>query len=195
MLDMARVDLDGEHRVLLHDVPWATYVSLRDAITSPAVHMTYLHGWLEIMTKGRKHEVTTKQIARLFELFCLERDIPLFGYREMTIQSEIAACGLEPDEWYHRDRDAGEVPDLALEVVVTSPQLDKLEVYAGIGVREVWVWKNGAIEVFALRRKRYVTIRTSRLFPEVDLPRIAHYAAMADQHAALRAFRAELRKG
>src|SRR5262249_18157414 len=146
------VEVQGEHRVLLHDVPWATYVSLREAITSGSVRMTYLHGWLEIMTVGRKHEVTRKQIARLFELFCLEGDIPLYGYGHMTTQNEIAECGLEPDDWYHRDRDAGQVPDLAIEVVVTSPLLDKLEVYAGIGVREVWVWKNGAIEVFALRR-------------------------------------------
>jgi hypothetical protein len=113
----------------------------------------------------------------------------------MTTQNEVAACGLEPDEWYHRDRVAGEVPDLALEVVVSSPLLDKLEVHAGIGVREVWVWKNGAIEVFTLRRGRYDTIPTSRLFPEVDLLKIAHYAGLADQHAALRAFRSELRRG
>ncbi len=30
----------AEHRFLLHDVPWWTYVALRDALDGPAVRMT-----------------------------------------------------------------------------------------------------------------------------------------------------------
>ena len=67
---------EDEQRILLHDVPWATYVMLRDSIESAAVRMTYLKGRLEIMRPSRGHEVEKTQIARLLELFCLERDIP-----------------------------------------------------------------------------------------------------------------------
>jgi len=85
------------------------------------------------------------------------------------------------------------VPDVALEVIVTNPLLDKLEVYRGLGVREVWVYRNGRFEVHALHGERYERIATSEIFPEVDLAAIARYVAMPDQHAALRAFRDELR--
>lgn len=51
----------------------------RDAIESASVRMTYIEGTLEIMRPSRAHEVEKKQISRLLELFCLERDIPLFG--------------------------------------------------------------------------------------------------------------------
>jgi len=85
------------------------------------------------------------------------------------------------------------VPDLALEVLVTNPLLDKLEVYRGLGVREVWIYKDRRFEVRALRGDRYVRAERSEVFPEVDLEAIARHAAMPDQHAALRAFRDELR--
>ena len=140
--------VDGERRVLLGGVSWSAYVGLRDSVKSRTVHMTYLKGALEIMTVGRAHEVPRKQIARLLELFCLERGIPLFGYGGMTL-----------------------------------------------GVREVWVFqaKLGSFELFSLRGGRYERINQSEVLPEAPLDRIAHYAPEIDQHAALVAFRGELR--
>jgi Uma2 family endonuclease len=181
-----------ERRILLTNVPWSTYVVLRDTVDSAGVRMTYLRGSLEIMSPSREHEVDTKQIARLLELFCLERDIPLYGYRSTTFRREEKERGLEPDECYCRDRD-GDVPDVALEVIVTNPLLDKLEVYRGLGVREVWVFKDRAFQVLALRGDHYESIAASEVLPEVDLAMIARHATMPDQHAALRAFQDELR--
>lgn len=75
-----------EPRVVLHGVPWSTYVVLRDSVDSRGIVMTYLDGKLEIMTKSRRHEVTVDRLRRLVELFCLERDIPLHGYGQMTLR-------------------------------------------------------------------------------------------------------------
>jgi len=92
--------------------------------------MTYLEGWRENTTPSRRHEVSKKQIARLLELFCLERNIPLYGYGSTTFRKEEKQRGLEPDECYSREADR-DLPDVAIEVVVSSPALDRLEVYAG----------------------------------------------------------------
>lgn len=180
-----------ERRILLTDVPWSTYVVLCDTVDSPGVRMTYLEGALEIMSPSRKHEVSKKQISRLLELFCLERDIPLFGYGSMTVRREEKQRGFEADECYCRGDD--ELPHVALEVIVSSPLLDKLEVYRGLGVREVWVYRKARFEVHLLRGDRYERAAASEVFPEVDLAAIARYAELPDQHAALRAFRDELR--
>src|SRR5689334_22440826 len=179
--------VSDERRILLSNVPWSTYVVLRDSLDSSGVHMTYLEGSLEIMSPSREHEVDKKQIARLLELFCLERDIPLYGYGSTTFRREEKERGLEPDECYCRDRDA-QVPDIALEVVRTNPLIDKLEVYRGLGVREVWIFREGRFVVVVLRGDRYESVPTSTVFPEVDLAAIARHAVMADQHVALRAF-------
>jgi Uma2 family endonuclease len=147
---------------------------------------------LEIMSPSREHEVDKTQIARLLELFCLERDIPLFGYGSTTFRKEEKKVGLEPDECYCRGADRA-IPDIALEVIATHGAIDKLEVYRGLGVREVWLFEANAFRVLTLRDDGYEEIGASELIPEVDLARIAHYASRRDQHAALRAFRDELR--
>jgi Uma2 family endonuclease len=182
-----------EQRVLLSNVPWATYVVLRDTVQSSGVRMTYLGGQLEIMSPSRGHEVSKTQIARLLELFCLERDIPLYGYGSTTFRKEEQEVGLEPDECYCRGADRL-VPDIALEVVVSAAALDKLLVYRRLGVREVWIFQAGKFRLLELDGEQYAAIGTSQILPEVDLDRLAWYVQQPDQHLALLAYRAELRR-
>jgi Uma2 family endonuclease len=187
-------ELEAERRVLLSGVPWSTYVVLRDTVESRGVRMTYLKGWLEIVTNGRTHEEGKKQIARLLELFCLERDIPLYGHGSTTFRREEKERGLEPDECYSLRRGT-ELPQIALEVVVTNPLLSKLDVYAGLGIQEVWVFKvkTAAFALHTLKGDVYEPLLTSEVLPQAPLERIAHYALLEEQHEALKAFRAELR--
>ena len=87
-----------------------------------------------------------------------------------------------------------EVPDIAIEVVVTHGAIDKLEVYRGLGIREVWTYEKGVFSLFALRGERYETIAKSEVLAEIDLAELAHFAQQADQHAALVAYRDSLRR-
>ena len=180
-----------EPRILLSNVPWSTYVVLRDSLDTSGLRMTFMKGWLEIMSPSRMHEIDKTQIARLLELFCLERDIPLYGYGSTTFRREERERGLEPDECYCRGEDR-EIPDVAIEVIATHGSLDKLEVYRGLGVQEVWLFESGAFRVFCLRGEAYAEVPGSEILPEVDLSRVAYYTMQADQYAALRAFRAEI---
>jgi len=183
---------EDEQRILLSNVTWEAYETLRDSIESASVRMTYLEGWLEILSPSRGHEVTRTQLARLLELYCLERDIPLFGYGSTTFRKKEKEGGLEADECYARGEDKP-IPDFALEVVATRGPLDKLEVYLGLGIREVWVFEAGAFSILTLRGDHYEAIPVSEALPEPELSRSAHFAEQPDQHAALRAFRDELR--
>jgi len=182
-----------DSRILLRDVEWSTYLKLRDAPEDRHLRMTYLQGELEIMSPGRQHAVSSTMIGRLLELFCLEREIPLYGYGDETYREEALERGLEPDECYARGVDKPR-PDVAIEVIVSSPLLDKLEVYRGLEISEVWVFQASRFTVHRLRGDRYVTMSSSEVFPEVDLSRIAHYVTQPDQNAAVVAFRDELRR-
>jgi Uma2 family endonuclease len=166
---------------------------LRDSLDGPGLRMTFLEGILEIMRPSRRHEICKKQIARLLELFCLERDIPLFGYGSTTFRKEERQRGLEPDECYCRGEDR-DTPDIAIEVVTTRGAIDKLEVYKGLGVREVWVFADGVFSLFALRSDEYQPIPASELLPELDLPQLAAHVMREDQPAALLAYREALRR-
>lgn len=118
--------------------------------------MCYLAGELELMSPSRNHERIKAMFGRLLWVWAEERGVALNAYGSWTLKSEPDARGAEPDDCYVvGDRDA-EVPDLAIEVVWTSGGLDKLAVYAPLGVREVWTWSEGRLAVHVLRAGRYV---------------------------------------
>jgi hypothetical protein len=77
---------DEDRFVVLHDVEWKTYCALRELLDGPGIRMTYLKGALEIISPSRRHEGFKKRIARLVELYALERRIPLAGYGSTTFK-------------------------------------------------------------------------------------------------------------
>jgi Uma2 family endonuclease len=184
----------GEQRVRLSGVPWEMYVALRDAVDTPGLRMTYFEGELEIMSPLPEHEVAKKTVARLIEIYALERDVPLYGYGSTTFRSAAKAHGLEPDECYCVGHQLKDFPDIAIEVVLTSGGIEKLPVYAGLRVREVWFWEDDAFHLHALRTGGYEAIRASELLPGLDLDAVASFVRREDQHEAVRAFRDWLRQ-
>jgi Uma2 family endonuclease len=183
----------GEQRIVVHGVDWKTYLLLNDAIDTPGVRMAYCEGALEIMTVGPEHEVLKKMLARLLELYAIERNVPLHGYGNTTFRREAKERGLEPDECYVLGGPLRDYPDLAIEVALTSGGIDKLEIYRGLGVREVWFWRNGAIEAFGLTGDAYAPIARSAICPDLDLGLLSRFVPRTDQHAAVLEFRAALR--
>jgi Uma2 family endonuclease len=181
---------EPDQRLLLRGVRWNTYLLLNDAVEDPGVRMAYCEGELEIMTLGRTHELYKTMIGRLLELFAVERDVPLHGYGSMTLREEMKARGIEPDECYSFGRPLVDFPDLAIEVVVTHGGLDKLRIYAGLGVREVWRFEDGAFTIHRLRDGVYGRASKSRLVPDMSFDVLASFVVREDQPVAMREFRA-----
>jgi Uma2 family endonuclease len=181
--------VDDGVRLILHGVSWGRYVLIRELLDDqPGLRMTYLEGTLEIMTPSREHEREKKLIARLIEAWAFKRRVPLNGYGSTTFRKEARERGLEPDECYVLGAPLAEVPDIALEVVLTSGGIDKLAVYRGLGVPEVWFYRKGAFSLHALEGDHYVTIERSRIVPELDLAHLARFVDALDQTAAVRAY-------
>lgn len=187
--------------VVLEDVSWDAYDSLLRALGDdhPSLRLTYLEGRLEIMTKSRRHERIKKLIARLLEAWALERDIRFDGYGEATFKNKAVARGLEPDECYvlREVSDLPDVPDIAIEVVEAHGVVDKMAVYAGLGVREVWVWEAKQLNIHVLRDGRYIASPTSTLLPALDVAELAEYVRQGehDQTATVRRYWDRLRGG
>ena len=188
---------EAERRFLLTDVPWWTYVALRDVLDASRIRMTYLEGTLELMSPSELHEEEGKLIARLLEAWADEFDIDLRGFKSTTFRKEAGKRGAEPDECYTlgpKPKDAP--PHLAIEVILSNPLVDKLEVYAGLGVAEVWMWRAGtrAFVVHRLAEARYTVVNRSQLLPALDLVLLASFVRPGESHTALvKAFRQALR--
>jgi Uma2 family endonuclease len=184
----------ADQRVILHGVPWSHYevlLALRGEASVP--RLTYLSGELELMSPSQDHERLKTLIARLLEMYAVARRLPLNGFGSWTLRNAPRERGAEPDECYVLGEGRGkDRPDLAIEVVWTSGSLDKLAVYAGLGVGEVWFWREGRIEVYVLRAGAYARVERSALLPDLDLELLARFLTYDDQTRAAREYLAEL---
>lgn len=188
-----------DQRVFLSGVRWEDYERLLEVRgDDPGVRMTYLEGVLEIMSPSRSHERLKTRLARLLEAWSEEMDADLEGVGSWTIRQRLVERGLEPDESYFVggfDEEA-EAPHLAIEVVWTSGGIDKLTVYGGLGVREVWFFKDGRLSFHALREGGYHAVDRSELLPDLDPGLIGRLMeAESTQNEAVRELRAALRAG
>ena len=180
-----------EQRMLIRGVSWKDYVILREALDTPGLRMTFCEGALELMSPSRNHELWKKTAARLIELYAFLLQLPVVGYGSTTFRNEAKERGVEPDECWRvgsRMKD-GEIPDIGLEVIYASPILDKLYVYDGLEVPEVWLWKDGAFELYRRRiQGGYDRVEHSAFLPELDFALVARFVQREDQDVALREF-------
>jgi hypothetical protein len=56
-------------------------------------------------------------------------------------------------------------PDLVVEIDDIHLSLDKLDIYARVGVAEVWRWRNGTVTIYAWESGRYAERSMSVAFP------------------------------
>ena len=102
------------------------------------------------------------------------------------------SLGLEPDECYCLGAQK-EFPDLAVEVVITSGLVDKLDTYKGLGVTEGWVWQSGQFSIDPLYATDYALMETSELLPELDIALLASHVKPEEPWDVVIAFREAIR--
>lgn len=186
---------EAQH-LILHGVTWQQYDALVGLFMDqfPALRMTYLEGTLELMTTSSEHERLKTILGRLIEAFAEELDLDLNGYGAATFRKQAADRGLEPDECYCFG-ELQDFPDIAVEVVITSGTIDKLRVYQGLGVQEVWFWQKGQFTVYSLldSDRGYEARSTSRLLPQLDFALLCQFIDNPKQTQAVKAYRQALR--
>lgn len=150
-----------EGKVFLRNVSWETYGRLiEEREERPVPRFSYDRGEMEIMSPSFEHEAVADIIVSLVAELSVELEIDLASARSTTFRREDLERGFEPDgSFYFRniggmrgkrdvDLDRGDpAPDLVIEVDVTSPSLNKLPIYARLGVAEVWRYAGGKMEI------------------------------------------------
>jgi len=134
-------------------------------------------------------------IARLIETYSLETNTRLYCCGSTTYRKQAQESGLEPDESYCVS-EIKDLPDFAIEVIITSGSIDKLKVYQGLGIPEVWFWEKDRLMLYQLQGDRYNPIDRSQFLPNLDLNllvRAIKLSIQSDQFDALLEFRNALR--
>lgn len=196
MFDLAAAqETHSDGPATLPNVSFDQYEALLAALGDdhPSLRLTYLHGTLEIVTTSPIHEQLKKILARLIELWAVERNVGLNGYGAATFRKRAKERGLEPDECYVLGP-LVDVPDIAIHVVWKHRGINKLDVYAGLGVKEVWLWERNGLVVHVLCDDRYEERPHSALLPTLDLVELSRFVREStDQTATVRAYRDWLR--
>ncbi len=167
--------IDSDQILIMNGVSWQVYEGLLESLQdSPEFRVMYLEGTLKIMSSSRRHESDKKRIALLLETYFLEMGVDFYPLGSTTFREQSVARGIEPDECYCIDSEES-VPDIAIEVVVTSGGISSLEIYQGLKVPEVWFWQKGSFSLYSLQENNYQEVKHSQFLPELDFELLASY--------------------
>ena len=170
----------ADQSVVLRGVQWETYERLlADQGDSSGPRLYYDCGTLEIMSPSSKHEILKETISLLFQLLATEAEIDFVAAGSTTFRREDLHKGFEPDACFYArevaairakediDLSIDPPPDLVIEIVVTNSLVNKLSLFATVGVPEVWLHGDDRVEILSLLSNSYVKTSDSSILPGV----------------------------
>jgi len=185
---MALVLHPPQERVILHGVTWATFERLlADRGDSAGVRLVYDQGTVELTMPSPEHEWFKATLTQIVDAIACARDRHYENLASTTFTREDLGRGFEPDAcFYIQHADAVRTlrrlnltldppPDLVLEIDLTSPSLNKLPLYAALGVPEVWRYTREGIHLYQRQGEGYEPIEVSRVFPAVSRADLTHF--------------------
>ena len=178
---------------MLHGVSWETYERLlADFQDSHTAHFTYDRGVLEIMVLSFEHEKINRLIHDIFTVIALGMDVEFVNAGSTTFERIDLSRGSEPDTCFYaehaeqvQDKDAIDLsvdppPDVVIGIDISSPSLDKLPIYAELGVPEIWLYDGELVTIFTLQGGSYMTSEESRALVGVSGSQLSQF--IADSH-------------
>lgn len=171
-----------EQKVILEGISWETYERLLvDNGDRGVPRFAYDRGVLEAMSPSAEHDVMARNIALVVTVVAEETGVDVLDAGSTTFRREDLQRGFEPDGCFYIqnerrirgkrriDLTVDPPPDLVIEVDITSPSLDKLPIYAHIGVPEVWRHDGEKLTIFSLEGEQYVGAAASRVLPPLNV--------------------------
>ncbi len=158
------LDLVPDQRVVLRSCSWETYERiLAEHADQCSPRLTYDSGVLEIMSPSPEHENAAERIKEIVLSACVEFGIQVRLLGSTTQRQAELGKGAEPDSSYSFQ--ANNRPDLVVEVELTRSALDKLAIFAALGIREVWRYDLTRLVFYQLQDGAYVACERSAFLP------------------------------
>jgi Uma2 family endonuclease len=211
LLQPAADALRSDQRLLLQGVDWQTYEKFLEAVGERHLRLTYDRGNLELMAPSLNHEWWKRRLGCLMLPLAEELNVEIQGGGSTTFRREDLARGLEPDEcfWIRHEpqiRGRREIdltrdppPDLVLEIDITTSFLDRIGIYAALGVPEIWCFDSESLRVYLLQGNRSYELRNQSLsfpfLPLAEFVRFLHQTEGLSETSLVRSFRTWLRAG
>ena len=201
--------ITAEQRTVLYNLSWDTFEALlRDTGEHRGSRFAYDCGTLEIMTPLFEHENPKSNLGNLIIALAEELYIEIRSAGSTTLKRKSLAKGIEPDSCYYIQNEAAmrgretlnlEIdppPDLAVAIDITSSSVNKFNIYAALGVAELWRYDGEVLKFYQLVENQYIEIKFSLAFPLVsvgDMNRFIQQSKTMGEIALLKSFRAWVR--
>jgi Uma2 family endonuclease len=201
--------IQPETRIVIPNISWEIFDALSNSDCG-GTRFAYDRGYLEIMSPSIGHERFHHYLGRMIEALAEELNIPILSAGSTTLKLELKQKGVEADECFYLTHEAemrdklqldltvDPPPELALEVDLSHSSLDKLAIYADLGVSELWFFDGEVIQVYQLQdNKTFLRLDHSPTFQFLDLREIANFMRHffeLGQTAAMRNFRIWVRQ-
>ena len=176
--------IPGDQRIVIRGVDRDLYNRLDAAIgEGQHIRLAYDGKDLELMTTGYVHERFKELFGSLMRALMLGLGVDFETAGQATWKSEDADRGLEADLSYYFDAEKMRVarelasrgrndptdyphPDLAIEIDVSAPQVDRPGIYAALRVVEIWRFNGETAVIEHLRPDgSYAPAAASRFLP------------------------------
>jgi Uma2 family endonuclease len=191
------VKLEPRQRFVLWNLGWDGYDKIVEALNEQHVRSTYDRGDLELMSPLPIHEAIKVWCNHFLLALGLELGVPFKSMGQTTFRRRDLDRGLEPDDCYYLagiDRvgdwstlslDRDPPPDLVVEVDITRSCLDRMGVYAGLGVPEVWRFDGEELHVHILNANgEYEESSQSAAFPYLPMNEVTPLLRQALESSA-----------
>lgn len=193
-----------EQKIQLSGISWQTYQTLLRELNERRLRLTYNRGILEIMAPSPEHEIYKKLVGRFVETIAEELRISIYPLGSTTFSCPNLSSGLEPDECFYIqnrtavmgkkkiDLDHDPPPDLAIDIDITNSAKSRLEVFANMGVPEIWRYDGISLTVYELQHKQYIPCNQSLAFPTLTIDKVDQFllrAGVVDYLELVNAFR------
>jgi Uma2 family endonuclease len=189
-----------------NEVTWGEYEQLLSELgPSYSVRVFYDRGRMEIVSPKPIHERPIEILHRLVMAISDELDIDIESLGSTTLKKQMREAGAEPDASFYVQNAAvihgyldldlahDPPPDLVIESDHTSSSLDKFDIYARLGVPEIWRVFSQQVSFWRLDGNNYSEAEHSRSFPFVTAQTLNEYleqGLMSGERRAAKAFRA-----
>lgn len=184
----------AEQRIVMHGISWDTYQRLlAERGDGPVPRICFDQGELELMSPSKEHGKYRRLLSRMIDHWTLENQIPIDSTGATTLKCEAGQHGAEADECFYirnehlvrgrrsLDIDVDPPPDLAIEIDISSSSIDKLSIYAGLALPEVWLFTGEALTVYELRSDgRYQAVEESINLPGFPVKDVVDWIARAE---------------
>ena len=176
-----------ESIITLYDISWEKFEAIASLLEDTKIRLTYLDGTLDIISPSREHEELKGTVGLLLETYLRHIGRRFYRTGGYTLGSREDGARGEPDESYNLDF-VKPIPDIAIEVVITSGGVNKLEKYRRWGVPEVWFYQKQRVFIYHLHASKYEQVDKSKFLPELDINLLVRCLNMPDQYDATIAF-------